>query len=248
MTSQKQSQPGSRGDAPKVLRFEGSPEQVERGSAVTLSWTLGGGAADKVLLDGVAVQGSSCTRKPVEDPTIYTLVVTNAAGSDTHEAVVGVHESGDVVSGEFVALAVDDEPPKQQRIHLQLQGDGGQLGARKYTLEIDGETQKGTTDADGVIDALAPAGATRGKLTVYDDADGGPLELELRFGPMPPVSELEGVQARLSALGYYPGASGQLDDDTKAALREFQEQHLGQEPTGELDAATRRALQAAYPG
>ncbi|HUJ26792.1 MAG TPA: peptidoglycan-binding domain-containing protein, partial [Myxococcales bacterium] len=60
---------------------------------------------------------------------------------------------------------------------------------------------------------------------------------------------IRGVQDRLNKLGYRAGNSGQLDEATRAALRHFQEDEMErEEPTGELDDETQRALGAFDKG
>jgi hypothetical protein len=70
----------------------------------------------------------------------------------------------------------------------------------------------------------------------------------LQLGNMNPVDFLSGVQSRLKNLDYYEGdVSGQLDDATRQAILEFQEDH-GITPTGEADPdATKKPLVGPAP-
>lgn len=173
---------------------------------------------------------------------------TAAALKSAAQAGVPFCEDCERARRELEAAAAS-QPAKSgalQRLHLHLKdGDGQPLASRKYTLEVGGKKLGGTTSPDGLLDTLAPK-AESGKLTIHGAEA---LELELRFAPVPPVSSMAGVQARLNALGYHAGSSGAMDDQTREAVREFQEHHLGLDaPSGELDETTRSELQAAYPG
>lgn len=109
----------------------------------------------------------------------------------------------------------------------------------KYRLYIDGVEQKGSTDGDGVLEAFVSPEAREGRLVMESDG----AEYLLAFGHMDPVDEVVGVQKRLSNLGLYGGPfSGELDDLTRSAIREFQARFRLQE-TGEPDAATKKKLE-----
>ncbi len=63
---------------------------------------------------------------------------------------------------------------------------------------------------------------------------------------MDPITEVSGIQLRLTALGFFQGvANGTLDDGTAKALANFQETN-GLPRTGKVDAATIDALKTAY--
>ncbi len=72
----------------------------------------------------------------------------------------------------------------------------------------------------------------------------------VRLGDMDPIAETSGVRARLEHLGYLPSSAaalseGETDARLITAIQEFQRAH-GAEPTGELDDATRSALEKAH--
>ena len=78
-----------------------------------------------------------------------------------------------------------------------------------------------------------------------DDED----EYDLDLGCVDPTNEITGVQARLCNLGYdIERISGVLDEETRAALREFQEEQEGLKPTGEPDEATLQKLDELTAG
>lgn len=112
----------------------------------------------------------------------------------------------------------------------------------KYTLTIDGKETRGTTDGEGAVNISIPPSADVGKL-VFEDVD---EEYDLALGSLDPVEEISGIQARLKGLGHYMGsATGELDDDTKAAIAEYQ-QAIGAEPTGEPTDELKNKLKGAF--
>lgn len=122
-----------------------------------------------------------------------------------------------------------------------------------YLLVIEGKSHRGKTDANGALKVSIPPDAKSGKLTVAApgslDKNGKPVPGKrknqvkvLQFGYLNPVSELSGIKARLTNLGFYLGAIDEnLDDDTKRAIRSFQ-RRKGLPVTGVADAATKSKL------
>jgi hypothetical protein len=230
MTVPNQSHAAKKGDAPKVLNFEASPEQVERGSVVTLRWRLAGGAADKVLLDGQPVQGTSCTRTPSQDPTIYTLAAMNAAGSDSQEVAVGVHETGDVVSGEFIAVL---SPQAAASSRLQIADHlGNPRAGVAYRLELStGEVLQGSTGRDGWTESIAGKKAASARLFVEDQVYA--ISFVDRVG-----SAAADVQSMLNTAGFDAGPlDGDVGPQTRAALAAYQ-RSTGLPITSKPDDAT----------
>lgn len=120
---------------------------------------------------------------------------------------------------------------------VQLYDFGEPRANQKFSLVIDGETTiEGTSDGEGVVKAKLPPSARSGRLTIGEDE----FVVELMFGHLDPISEISGVQQRLSNLGYDCGpADGQLNERTREALRSFQRAQVDHlEVTGELDHAT----------
>jgi hypothetical protein len=123
-----------------------------------------------------------------------------------------------------------------------LTEDGDPRSGLEYVVTIDGHTRKGTTDAEGYMRLSIPPNAREGTLLLPESEE----EYELSLGHIDPITEVSGVQARLSNLGYYFGeVSGAMDPKTRGALWRFQS-NAGMNPTGELDDETRAALQQAY--
>ena len=157
----------------------------------------------------------------------------------------------------------DESRPTDQRHKFRLKGIPEILNMKlldafhqpranvDYTITIDGNSQKGTTDADGSLKMSIPPGAMTGKLVVASpgDKDGKPIPgqpknqvMNLQLGDLNPVTEVSGVKARLTNLGFYMGPIDEnLDDDMKRAIRSFQ-RRKGLAVTGESDAATQSKL------
>jgi Putative peptidoglycan binding domain len=113
---------------------------------------------------------------------------------------------------------------------------------QQYRLTVDGQLYEGRTDAHGVLQQYIPANSRDGELVI------GPDEFRalLQFGYLDPINELSGVQKRLNNIGYDCGeADGQLNPQTKSALRDFQRRfELPQ--TGEPDESTLAQLEELH--
>jgi hypothetical protein len=130
-----------------------------------------------------------------------------------------------------------------RRVRLRLKEPTGELlaGAR-WSVELPGAPgREGTSDDQGVAEVEVPDGATEGHLAVWR-GERLALCLRLRFGAPPPLDELAGGQARLAALGFFPGAlDGELGPRTRSALARFQRAH-GLAESGAYDEATKGKL------
>jgi len=104
----------------------------------------------------------------------------------------------------------------------------------------DGARLSGRTDGNGVLRAYIHPSNKEAALTLGDDEP-----CELRLGFLDPANTISGVQQRLHNLGFECPDSGALDDATRAALGAFQRAR-GLDETDEVDAPTRRALEAAH--
>ena len=129
--------------------------------------------------------------------------------------------------------------PASVRVQVFAFGDEPYADA-PFTLEAGGQQVKGTTTADGVVQAFVPADSTEAHLKVGEGDDA--VELDLAIGHLDPPSETRGVQSRLANLGFYAGElDGKESDALTEALREFQTTH-GLEPSGAADERTLEAL------
>ncbi len=116
-----------------------------------------------------------------------------------------------------------------------------------YTLQIDSKKTQGNTPADGAISEIIAPNAKKATLTLT------PREMpeevyNFNLGYMNPTDDAGGAQGRLKNLGYYKGTiNSNLDDNTVAAIKQFQED-AGLPQSGEVDAATKSALEARHGG
>ncbi len=124
------------------------------------------------------------------------------------------------------------------KIKLQLLKLGKPRANEKYIIEIEGTQINGTTDGDGKIEHFIPGEAQTGRLILRD----GKEEYPLNIGYLDPIDEIIGVQQRLNNLGHNCSESGELDDETKEALKKFQADNKLEE-SGELDGATKSKIQ-----
>lgn len=126
------------------------------------------------------------------------------------------------------------------RLRLTLRIMDQPLANLPYTLEFGEELRQGTTDDQGTVDTHIPPDIERAILRVGEGE--GALVYELLPRKLNPLDGIDGVQSRLTNLGYYRGPiDGKLDESTKAAIRQFQSDQ-GLVVSGELDAATLESL------
>lgn len=120
--------------------------------------------------------------------------------------------------------------------------DGEPLKERKFVLQVEGQNDvPGSTDADGLVQAPVPPGATAGRLEFTDDG----LVFSLQLGNLDPLKERTGVRARLANLGFHcPESSDakEQDDSIGYAIARLQSEH-GLDVTGEIDEPTLALLQ-----
>lgn len=123
-------------------------------------------------------------------------------------------------------------------ISIKLMDSGEPRANIDYVLEVEGETIRGTTDGDGVIETRVPPDAREGRLIL----SGGKEIHTVCIGGLDPVEEVRGLQQRLANLGYdcYP-FTGVIDRKTRRAIINFQSDH-NLEITGKSDAATQKKL------
>jgi|GEM_PF-1082526 hypothetical protein len=133
-------------------------------------------------------------------------------------------------------------------LRLRLLDLGTPCGKVDYTLYVDDvECSQGTTDDKGWLTSPIPPDGRVATVecTVDDDADFPPEVFTFILGSIDPIDEESGVQRRLNDLGYDCLVTGELDDQTEEALRQFQEAYE-LTVTGELDDATQSKLQTLY--
>jgi hypothetical protein len=131
------------------------------------------------------------------------------------------------------------------KLSIRITENGEPRSLVPYTLTIDDLLPRtGITGADGSINEGIPPLATKAVLVVGQGED--VVEYDLDFGHIDPIDEVTGAQGRLQDLGYFIGeVDGQSGPELELAIRKFQIQQ-GLNVSGQLDTATRAALQKEY--
>jgi len=139
------------------------------------------------------------------------------------------------------------EPPKPVEVKLNLKvkdPDGNPHEARPFEIHLaDGKVVKGTTTADGIVQASVPKGQPA-RLVVQGKE--GPHTIQLQLGKLEPPETPKGAQQRLASLGYKVQVTGKLDAPTKLALAAFHHDHAL--PGKPEIAAIAKHLHLAYQG
>jgi hypothetical protein len=131
------------------------------------------------------------------------------------------------------------------KLHLEVRDDGQAVVDAPYIVTVDGQLHVGATDDAGAIDLSISPAAQRASVEVILP-DGDVIAYELGLGQLRPITELDGIRARLDNLGFdCLGERGPLGQNTQAAIERFQAAH-DLELTGEPDAATQAKLEAEH--
>jgi hypothetical protein len=126
------------------------------------------------------------------------------------------------------------------RLKLQLMKDDEPRVNEPFVLTVDGTEHSGKTGPEGEVDVWISPTARKGRLTVGAGDDLEVFELEL--GHLDPPETIQGVQARLTNLGFpCAGEDGTVGPATKIAISQFQSRH-GLQVTGEIDDQLRSRL------
>ena len=127
-------------------------------------------------------------------------------------------------------------------LHVVLRRPDGEVYAdMPCELTVGAETIPVTTSGDGQLD-YAPLPPDVDRIVVTFEGQ----SLTLLIGNLDPVETESGAQGRLRNLGYYYGEpNGVHDDDTRDAVRRFQEDN-DLEGDGELTSATTDKLREVY--
>ena len=129
------------------------------------------------------------------------------------------------------------------KLTMQLRMLGEPRKNEKYVLQIDGQILQGTLDGNGKLEQFIPPNAKSGQLLL----NGGKEVIPVQIGYLNPVDEVSGVQQRLNNLGIFCGGEdGDLNEQTQAALKKFQQLN-GLNMTGEADGATKAKLRELHP-
>jgi len=133
----------------------------------------------------------------------------------------------------------NERPTKPLKIRL-LDAHMNPYRSKKYILVVAGERFEDVTDEEGNLSAEVPAHAELGSLTLWvgEFPTGQRVHWKVRIEALPPPNTPSGARVRLTNLGYYLGPPVEsLDDELRAAIRQFQVDH-GLQPDGELDEPT----------
>ena len=122
-------------------------------------------------------------------------------------------------------------------LSIQILRVGVPVKDMSYKIDIDGVVKEDKTNSEGWLrQAISP----KARLAKIVLADGS--EYKLKLGYLDPIDKVFGLQERLRNLGYYKGAvNGQLNDETKEALKVFQNSNE-LEVTGEANEKTKDLL------
>lgn len=104
-------------------------------------------------------------------------------------------------------------------IRLRILHDGEPLKNKNYNLDLDGRLSSGATDARGQLTMKAPPGAQRATVTFLDPDFTETYVVML--GHLNPISDISGIQQRLSNLGCGCQVTGEMDQQTRDAISHF---------------------------
>jgi len=147
------------------------------------------------------------------------------------------------------ALTKDGEPPKLQRLEIRMTDAKFEpYSGKEFVVKAGGMRVEGTTDGDGNIGVDLPLDATTADITMWlaRRPTSASRRYVIELKPLDPPDTVLGLQVRLRHLGHYHRQpSGELDAATRHALEDFQgDQQL--EKSGEPDANTRAKLIEAH--
>ena len=124
------------------------------------------------------------------------------------------------------------------RLKLKLESLGEARKNEDYTLAFGDIIVHGKTDDLGRIDEIIQGDVKVAKLMLNNATE----TYNIDVGGLDPITEITGMQHRLSNLGYEcKGDRGEIGDATRKALLAFQRKE-GLDETGEIDDATRARL------
>jgi hypothetical protein len=136
---------------------------------------------------------------------------------------------------------VQTEDPEHQPVRMQSTPRAN----LPYTLVVDGTAISGTTDGDGKIEQIIRPDARNATLILEPDTP-NERTIEVQLGHLDPLETVAGAKQRLANLGYECGdRTEEATADWTRALKAFQE-HNGLAASGELDDATRAKVRERH--
>jgi hypothetical protein len=125
-----------------------------------------------------------------------------------------------------------------EKLQLALHNKAGEPMANEpVVVKIDGVPNSFETDSLGRITIPIPPNARIATIFLPNRK----IERDVLVGHIDPADTVSGLQGRLSNLGYPCPLSGELDDETRDALKAFQMAYK-LELTGSLDDATKAKI------
>lgn len=130
--------------------------------------------------------------------------------------------------------------PAKLKMQLFLMGEPRRN--EPYTLILDDEMIKGTTDGDGNLEHFIKPNTKGGVLRL----NGGKEEYPVRVGHLNPMDNISGQKQRLNNLGFNCGdESNEKSEKFSEAISQFQGEN-GLKVTGEMDDATKSKLESLH--
>lgn len=134
---------------------------------------------------------------------------------------------------------------QKTKLKLVLKENDKALAHLRYKLKIGTKIIDGRTKGDGSLEEDVPVTATEAELKVCPGEKNERI-YKIRLSSLDPITEISGVQARLKNLGFpIDEVTNQLDEDTKEAIKQFQEKH-SLSVSGEPDSQTQNKLKEIY--
>lgn len=125
------------------------------------------------------------------------------------------------------------------KLKIQMMKLGKPRANESYIIHLDDEVLEGTTGGDGKIEHFIQPDTSSAQLIFKN----GKEVYHLKLGNLDPLDLPSGIQQRLNNLGYDCGGEmGEIGDQTKEALKEFQADN-NLNVSGEADAGTKAKLQ-----
>lgn len=112
-----------------------------------------------------------------------------------------------------------------------------------YQAIVDGRHYSGTLDDQGKLRIHVPSDAERATIIVGEDNMSNEYIVLLHH--LNPVDHETGIQQRLNNLGYPCEATGEIDEQTQAAMKQYQKKHQVA-PSGRCDASIRNRLKQEH--
>jgi LysM domain/Putative peptidoglycan binding domain len=132
----------------------------------------------------------------------------------------------------------------QAKFKMRLLQEGEPRSNISYKFRVDHKTEEGVTDAGGFLTVPIPPNAKVGKLSILDKGE-IVEEYDIELGHLDPPDEVSGVQKRLKNLGFYCRETGNLDEETKAAINTFRAKH-NLEGNGSIDDSLVEKLKSVH--